>query len=57
MKQTNMFSRSYWLDFLSKLRWIMQSLRHLKTYQVCNGSTNQKQVKFFVETFRKLSVI
>ena len=36
LKQTNMLLKSNWLVFLSKLRRIMQILRHLKAYRVYN---------------------
>ena len=36
LKQTNMLLKSNWLVFLSRLRRIMQVLRHLKAYRVCN---------------------
>ena len=34
LKQTNMLLKSNWLVFLSKLKRIMQILRHLKAYRV-----------------------
>ena len=36
LKQTNMLLKSNWLVFLSKLKRIMQILRHLKAYRVYN---------------------
>ena len=36
LKQTNMLLKSNWLVFLSKLKRIMQILRHLKVYRVYN---------------------
>ena len=36
LKQTSMLLKSNWLVFLSKLRRIMQILRHLKAYRVYN---------------------
>ena len=36
LKKTNMILKSKWLVFLSKLRCIMQILRHLKVYRVNN---------------------
>ena len=36
LKQTNMLLKSSWLVFLSKLRRLMQILRHLKVYRVYN---------------------
>ena len=33
-KQANMLLKSDWLVFLTKLRCIMQILRHLKAYRV-----------------------
>ena len=36
LKQTNMLLKRNWLVFLSRLRRIMQVLRHLKAYRVYN---------------------
>ena len=40
LKQTKMFLNSNWLVSLSKLRRIMQTLRHLKAYWVYHFETN-----------------
>ena len=40
LKQTKMFLKSNWLVSLSKLRRIMQTLRHLKAYWVYHFETN-----------------